>query len=63
MDELTKHRRATRAKEIAREVDMQAGGYFRGCLERAALLGMEFTNPAADENTPTVAKTLGEKSP
>lgn len=59
MDDLTKQRREARARQIATEVDPQAGGFFRRGLERAALLGMEFTNPAADETAPTPAKTLG----
>lgn len=35
-------RRIARAEQIAHEVDPNAGGFFRKCLERAALLGMEF---------------------
>jgi hypothetical protein len=37
-----------RAAAIIQEIDPQAGGFFRRCLERAALKGMEF---AADEST------------
>jgi hypothetical protein len=35
-------RREAKAREIAEQIDAEAGGYFRRCLERAALLGMEF---------------------
>lgn len=29
------------AAQIAQEIDPKAGGFFRRCLERAAILGME----------------------
>ena len=61
MDELTKRRRNARAVEIASEVDPQAGGFFRRCLERAAMLGMEYANPRGDENAPTAAESLGNQ--
>lgn len=41
-NELAKKQRNARAVEIATEVDPQCGGYFRSCLQRAALLGMEY---------------------
>lgn len=62
MDEITQRRREARAREIAQEVDPQAGGFFRKCLERAALLGMDYASPAGDEGQPTMARTLGGQS-
>lgn len=43
MYESIKKRRERRAREIALEIDPMAGGFFRSCMERAALLGMEYS--------------------
>lgn len=41
-NELDLRRWNARAVEIASEVDPECGGFFRRCLQQAALLGMEY---------------------
>jgi len=49
MDDIAKKLREKRAREIAQEIDPAAGGFFRACMERAALLGMEHVDAANRE--------------
>ena len=51
--DLAQRRREARARDIAQEIDPQAGGFFRACLVEAALKGMEFER----SNNPSVPLT------
>lgn len=42
LDDIDKARREAAARDIAQQLDPQAGGFFRQCLVDAALKGMEF---------------------
>lgn len=50
MTDFEKKRREKRARQIAQEIDPQSGGFFRNCMTRAALLGMEFVSPLDGES-------------